>query len=96
MKNVVPIYFAAGMIEKAHFYYKLFANWMSEKIKSQFFNSNMFEFKHIQPFDRNLIKRFIKIIEALLLWFSLPHQECFTVGSLCKYSKNGVTILKIP
>jgi integrator complex subunit 11 len=56
MKNTVPIYFAAGMIEKAHFYYKLFANWMNEKIKTSFFINNMFEFKHIQSFDRNLIK----------------------------------------
>ena len=44
MRNTVPIYFAAGMIEKAHFYYKLFTTWMNEKIKSSFVNHNLFEF----------------------------------------------------
>lgn len=35
-KNKVPIYFAAGLIDKANFYYKLFVNWTNEKIKSTF------------------------------------------------------------
>ena len=47
MKNDTPVYFAAGMIEKAHFYYKLFVGWMNEKIKTSFVNNNLFDFKHI-------------------------------------------------
>jgi integrator complex subunit 11 len=32
----IPIYFAAGMIEKANLYYKLFINWTNQKIKKTF------------------------------------------------------------
>ena len=29
----VPVYFSAGLIEKANFFYKLFVEWENEKIK---------------------------------------------------------------
>ena len=32
----VPVYFSAGMTEKANNYYKLFINWTNEKIKKTF------------------------------------------------------------
>ncbi|KAG9289821.1 hypothetical protein G9A89_015401 [Geosiphon pyriformis] len=48
----VPIYFSAGMTEKANEYYKLFINWTNEKIKSTFVHRNMFDFKHIKPWER--------------------------------------------
>ncbi len=32
----VPIYFAAGLTEKANLYYKLFINWTNQKIKKTF------------------------------------------------------------
>ncbi|ORY51317.1 Metallo-hydrolase/oxidoreductase [Rhizoclosmatium globosum] len=53
-----PIYFSAGLTERANQYYKLFLGWTNEKIKSSFSGSdadsshNMFDFKHIQPFER--------------------------------------------
>lgn len=50
------MYFSAGLIEKVQFFYKLFVNWTNQKIKSTFLYNNMFDFKHIQSFDRNLIK----------------------------------------
>lgn len=55
-QSQVPVYFVAGMIEKANFYYKLFLNWTNEKIKSSYLTDNMFDFKHIKPFSRSLIK----------------------------------------
>ncbi|KAL4498516.1 hypothetical protein ABPG72_019634 [Tetrahymena utriculariae] len=55
-QSQVPVYFAAGMIEKANFYYKLFVNWTNEKIKSSYLTDNMFDFKYIKPFSRSLIK----------------------------------------
>lgn len=60
----IPIYFSAGLAEKANVYYKLFINWTNQKIKKTFVERylvwftqrrNMFDFKHIKPFDRNLI-----------------------------------------
>ncbi|CAG8499883.1 4952_t:CDS:2 [Funneliformis caledonium] len=48
----VPVYFSAGMTEKANDYYKLFINWTNEKIKNTFVQRNMFDFKHIKPWDR--------------------------------------------
>ncbi|KAJ3406304.1 Integrator complex subunit 11 [Chytriomyces hyalinus] len=66
-----PIYYSAGLTERANEYYKLFIGWTNEKIKSTFSGGgggkpgdatsnassstnshNMFDFKHIQPFDR--------------------------------------------
>ncbi|KAJ3020515.1 UNVERIFIED_CONTAM: Integrator complex subunit 11 [Siphonaria sp. JEL0065] len=53
-----PIYFSAGLTERANQYYKLFLGWTNEKIKTSFNGSethqshNMFDFKHIKPFDR--------------------------------------------
>lgn len=52
----IPIYFSLGLTEKANHYYKLFISWTSQKIKSTFVQRNMFEFKHIKPFDRSYIE----------------------------------------
>ncbi|XP_065559430.1 integrator complex subunit 11-like isoform X1 [Artemia franciscana] len=51
----VPIYFAAGLTEKANSYYKMFISWTNQKIKKTFVRRNMFEFKHIKPFDKSYI-----------------------------------------
>lgn len=53
----VPIYFSAGLVERANFYYQLFINWTNEKLKSVFVNRNMFQFKYIEPFDRSYIDK---------------------------------------
>lgn len=55
MNLKVPIYFAVGLTEKATNYYKMFIAWTNEKIKKTFVQRNMFDFKHIKPFDRNYI-----------------------------------------
>lgn len=51
----VPIYFSAGLTEKANHFYRLFINWTNEKIKSTFVHRNMFDFKHIKAWDRAYI-----------------------------------------
>ena len=51
----VPVYFCHGLTEKATNYYKLFITWTNEKIKQTFVKRNMFDFKHISPFDRSYI-----------------------------------------
>ncbi|XP_062576833.1 integrator complex subunit 11-like [Saccostrea cucullata] len=55
MNIKVPIYFSLGLTEKANHYYKMFITWTSQKIKKTFVQRNMFEFKHIKPFDRAYI-----------------------------------------
>jgi len=50
-----PIYFSAGMTEKANNYYKMFISWTNEKIRKTFVERNMFEFQHIKSFDRSYI-----------------------------------------
>ncbi|ORX94047.1 hypothetical protein K493DRAFT_315677 [Basidiobolus meristosporus CBS 931.73] len=49
----VPVYFSAGLTERANEYYKLFINWTNQKIKSTFTQRNMFDFKHIKPWERS-------------------------------------------
>ncbi|XP_050026697.1 integrator complex subunit 11 [Dermacentor andersoni] len=51
----VPIYFAVGLTEKATNYYKMFITWTNQKIRKTFVQRNMFDFKHIKPFDRAFI-----------------------------------------
>eukprot|EP00742_Colponemidia_sp_Colp-10_P009000 GILJ01009780.1.p1 GENE.GILJ01009780.1~~GILJ01009780.1.p1 ORF type:complete len:648 (+),score=86.46 GILJ01009780.1:130-1944(+) len=52
MNLTVPIYFSTGLTEKANYYYKLFISWTNQNIKQTFVKRNMFDFKHVQPFDR--------------------------------------------
>ncbi|KAL1241500.1 Integrator complex subunit [Trichinella spiralis] len=51
MNLSIPIYVSKGMAEKAVDYYKLFVTWTSEKIKKTFVKRNMFDFKHVLPFE---------------------------------------------
>lgn len=53
----IPVYFSAGLVERANLYYKLFINWTNQKIKNTFVQHNMFDFKHIKPFDKSYIER---------------------------------------
>ncbi|XP_004530988.1 integrator complex subunit 11 [Ceratitis capitata] len=50
-----PIYFALGLTEKANTYYKMFITWTNQKIRKTFVQRNMFDFKHIKPFDKAYI-----------------------------------------
>lgn len=55
MNLKVPVYFAVGLTEKATNYYKMFITWTNQKIRKTFVQRNMFDFKHIKPFDRTYI-----------------------------------------
>lgn len=55
MNLKVPVYFALGLTEKANNYYKMFITWTNQKIKKTFVQRNMFDFKHIKPFDKAYI-----------------------------------------
>ncbi|XP_059046661.1 integrator complex subunit 11 [Achroia grisella] len=50
-----PVYFALGLTEKANNYYKMFITWTNQKIRKTFVQRNMFDFKHIKPFDKSYI-----------------------------------------
>ncbi len=51
----VPVYFSAGLTERANYFYQLFISWTNQKIKNTFVRRNMFDFQSIKPFDRSLI-----------------------------------------
>lgn len=53
MNLKIPIYFAAGLTEKANNYYKMFITWTNQKIRKTFVQRNMFDFNHIKPFDKS-------------------------------------------
>ncbi|XP_038052919.1 integrator complex subunit 11-like [Patiria miniata] len=55
MNLTVPVYFSLGLTEKANHYYKLFIMWTNQKIRKTFVKRNLFDFKHIKPFDRGYI-----------------------------------------
>ncbi|CAG0892335.1 unnamed protein product [Cyprideis torosa] len=56
MNLQVPIYFAVGLTETANNYYKMFITWTNEKIRKTFVQRNMFDFKHIKPFDKGYME----------------------------------------
>ncbi|OLY79795.1 Integrator complex subunit 11-like protein [Smittium mucronatum] len=49
MGLTVPVYFSAGLTERANRFYKLFINWTNQKVKSSFATRNPFDFKYIKP-----------------------------------------------
>ncbi|KAI8868463.1 Metallo-hydrolase/oxidoreductase [Ramicandelaber brevisporus] len=51
----IPVYFSAGLTEKANNYYKLFINWTNQKVKDTFVERNIFDFKHIRSWDPTLV-----------------------------------------
>nr|MBE5724810.1 integrator 11 [Cucujiformia] len=55
MNLKAPVYFALGLTEKANNYYKMFITWTNQKIRRTFVQRNMFDFKHIKPFDRQFM-----------------------------------------
>lgn len=55
MNLKAPVYFAVGLTEKANNYYKMFITWTNQKIRKTFVQRNMFDFKHIKPFDKAYI-----------------------------------------
>lgn len=71
VKNKVPIYFSAGLIEKANFYYKLFVNWTNENIKANYLTENMFNFKNITSFDKSLMRA-----NTPMVLFATPGKIC--------------------
>eukprot|EP01028_Stygiella_incarcerata_P001314 TRINITY_DN1216_c0_g1_i1.p1 TRINITY_DN1216_c0_g1~~TRINITY_DN1216_c0_g1_i1.p1 ORF type:complete len:552 (+),score=151.19 TRINITY_DN1216_c0_g1_i1:389-2044(+) len=50
----VPVYFSAGMMEKANFYYKLFFQWMNENMREHRHDTSAFSFKHIRPLEKGM------------------------------------------
>ncbi|KAJ2779611.1 Integrator complex subunit 11 [Coemansia javaensis] len=55
MGLAVPVYFSAGLTEKANRFYKLFINWTNQKVKEAFVDRNPFDFKYIKPWNRDYI-----------------------------------------
>ncbi|XP_047489473.1 integrator complex subunit 11-like isoform X2 [Penaeus chinensis] len=53
MNLKVPIYFTMGLAETANKYYRMFITWTNQKIRRTFVHRNMFDFKHIKPFDKS-------------------------------------------
>ena len=51
MNLKVPVYFSGGITRKANDLYRLYINWTNEKLKKTFSERNMFDFKHIKPFE---------------------------------------------
>lgn len=52
MNLKIPVYFSAGLTERANHYYRLYIQWTNQKIKNSLNSRNMFEFKHINTFER--------------------------------------------
>lgn len=49
----IPIYFSAGLAQKANDYYKFFVNWCNESVRNNLLEDerNVFDFPHIRPWN---------------------------------------------
>ncbi|KAK4328769.1 hypothetical protein Pmani_000828 [Petrolisthes manimaculis] len=56
MNLKVPIYFTMGLAETANKYYRMFITWTNQKIRRTFVHRNMFDFKHVKPFDKSYME----------------------------------------
>jgi integrator complex subunit 11 len=94
LKAKVPVYFSAGMTERANEYYKLFISWTNEHIKKTFVEHNLFDFTNIKTWDGSLVDN-----PGPVVLFASPGMVCmlntsFTLGHRCRSSANGARILK--
>ncbi|CAI5463924.1 unnamed protein product [Closterium sp. Yama58-4] len=51
----VPIYLSAGLTSQATVFYKTLLTWTNQHIQSAHANRNIFDFRHVRPFDRALL-----------------------------------------
>lgn len=101
----IPLYFSAGLTERANDYYKLFISWTNEKVKKTFTDRNMFDFRMIKQWKPEYAEEpgpmvlfaspgYDIVQDGLpntLLFFLLG---CFTQALLCQSLLNGVMIQK--
>ncbi|GJP53268.1 hypothetical protein CLOM_g12440 [Closterium sp. NIES-68] len=52
----VPIYLSAGLTSQATVFYKTLLTWTNQHIQSAHANRNIFDFRHVRPFDRALLE----------------------------------------
>ncbi|KAK1351001.1 subunit 11 of integrator complex [Hamiltosporidium tvaerminnensis] len=57
-----PVYFSAGLTEKANQIYRLFINYTNENIREKIFQRNMFDFKHIKPFQKHFLEKNVPMV----------------------------------
>ncbi|CAI5498825.1 unnamed protein product [Closterium sp. Naga37s-1] len=50
-----PIYLSAGLTSQATVFYKTLLTWTNQHIQSAHANRNIFDFRHVRPFDRALL-----------------------------------------
>ena len=50
-----PDLLCLGTEEEANNFYQMFITWTNQKIRNTFVQRNLFDFKHIKPFDRSYI-----------------------------------------
>lgn len=52
----VPVYFSGGLTEKANEIYKKFISYTNETVKKKIFERNLFDYRHIRPFQRHYME----------------------------------------
>lgn len=98
----VPVYFSAGMAESANEYYKIYIKWTSEHVKDQYPVRNLFEYRHVRPFEKHyadhpgpmvLFSSPGMLHSGTLILPPLSYPHC--KACLWKYLKNGAETRRI-
>lgn len=53
----VPIYIASGLTAMTNNLYTMFTSWMNEQMQESVVAHNSFQYKHVLPWDRNVMNR---------------------------------------
>lgn len=91
----IPVYFSAGLVERANEYYKLYINWTSEKIKNTFCERNAFDFAHIKSFESSFASDPGPMFIGFNSGSCLQLQACFMQALRLRSLRNGAMMLRI-
>ena len=89
----VPVYFSAGLTEKANKYYRLFINWTNERLRKTFHAKNAFDFSRIKPFNRTMLD-----MPGPMILFSSPGMlhSGFSLEAFKAWGGDAKNLLVIP
>lgn len=63
----IPIFFSAGLSQRATEYYKLFINWTNQRAKSMYIDRNIFDYKHISAYQHG-----VESMPGPMVFFATP------------------------
>lgn len=96
-KIKIPIYFFGALSEKSNIYYKIFTNWMNERVKNSVLEKNVFEFSNITSNSQSKLSEAYKNLDTPMVILSTPGMlhggmSLNIFKEICSFENNCVII----